>query len=53
VVTDPRLERVVSPLAAVPGVVVVALGGSRASGTAVATPDHDLGLARGLLAAVG
>jgi predicted nucleotidyltransferase len=41
---DPLLERVSSDLAAVPGVVAVALGGSRASGAAHSSSDYDLGL---------
>ena len=41
---DPLLERVSAVLAAVPGVVAVALGGSRATGAAHATSDYDIGL---------
>jgi hypothetical protein len=41
---DPLLEHFVSALAAVPGVVAVALGGSRATGAAHASSDTDIGL---------
>jgi len=41
---DPLLERVSPVLAAVPGVVAVVLGGSRASGAAHSSSDYDLGL---------
>ena len=41
---DPLLKRIVSPLAEVPGIVGVVLGGSRARGTATEASDYDLGL---------
>ena len=41
---DPLLERVLTALAAVPGVVSVVLGGSRAAGAAHASSDYDIGL---------
>jgi predicted nucleotidyltransferase len=41
---DPLLERVAPALAAVPGVVTVSLGGSRATGAAHASSDYDIGL---------
>src|SRR5277367_2781275 len=41
---DPLLERVSAALATVPGVVAVALGGSRATGAAHASSDTDIGL---------
>jgi hypothetical protein len=41
---DPLLERLSPVLAAVPGVVAVALGGSRASGAAHTGSDYDVGL---------
>jgi predicted nucleotidyltransferase len=41
---DPLLECVAPVLAAVPGVVAIALGGSRARGNAHAASDYDLGL---------
>jgi hypothetical protein len=41
---DPLLERVTPLLAEVPGIVAIALGGSRARGTANAASDYDLGL---------
>jgi hypothetical protein len=41
---DPLLERISPALAAVPGVVAVSLGGSRASGAAHASSDYDIGL---------
>jgi hypothetical protein len=43
-IADPLLECVSPALAAVPGVVAVALGGSRATGAAHAASDHDVGL---------
>lgn len=44
VMPDPVLERISPILAAVPGVVAVALGGSRATGRAHADSDYDIGL---------
>jgi predicted nucleotidyltransferase len=41
---DPVLERVSAALAAVPGVVAVALGGSRATGAEHSASDYDIGL---------
>lgn len=41
---DPLLERVAPVLAAVPGVVAIVLGGSRARGAAHSASDYDLGL---------
>jgi hypothetical protein len=41
---DPLLDRVTPVLAAVPGVVALVLGGSRASGAAHSASDYDLGL---------
>src|ERR1700722_7480194 len=41
---DSLLERVSPPLAVVPGVVAVVLGGSRATGAAHASSDYDIGL---------
>ena len=41
---DPLLVRVSPALAAIPGVVAVALGGSRATGAALASSDYDIGL---------
>jgi hypothetical protein len=41
---DPLLEHFVPALAAVPGVVAIALGGSRATGAAHASSDTDIGL---------
>jgi hypothetical protein len=41
---DPLPDRVSAALAAVPGVVAVALGGSRATGAAHAASDYDIGL---------
>jgi hypothetical protein len=41
---DPLLERVSPVLAAVPGVIALVLGGSRASGAAHSSSDYDLGL---------
>jgi predicted nucleotidyltransferase len=38
------LRRLVAALSGVPGVEAIALGGSRARGTAVATSDYDIGL---------
>jgi predicted nucleotidyltransferase len=38
------LRRLVAALSSVPGVEAIALGGSRARGTAVATSDYDIGL---------
>jgi hypothetical protein len=40
---DPLLERVSPVLAAVPGVVAVVLGGSRATGAAHSASDYDIG----------
>lgn len=42
--TDPILARLTPVVAAAPGVAAVALGGSRARGTATETSDYDLGL---------
>src|ERR1700759_3676443 len=42
--TDAILQRIVPVLAAVPGVAAIALGGSRARGTATDTSDYDIGL---------
>jgi predicted nucleotidyltransferase len=42
--TDPILNRIVPTLATVPGVAAIALGGSRARGTATASSDYDIGL---------
>src|SRR6185312_2244525 len=42
--TDPILNRIVPALATVPGVAAIALGGSRARGTATASSDYDIGL---------
>ena len=42
--SDPILSRIVPALAAVPGVAAIALGGSRARGTAIETSDYDVGL---------
>jgi hypothetical protein len=42
--SDPLLERVSAALVAVPGVVSVVLGGSRATGAAHASSDTDIGL---------
>jgi predicted nucleotidyltransferase len=42
--TDPILNRIVPTLATVPGVAAIALGGSRARGTATANSDYDIGL---------
>ncbi|MGY4568681.1 nucleotidyltransferase domain-containing protein [Bradyrhizobium sp. USDA 3256] len=41
---DPLLARIISVLAAVPGVAAIVLGGSRARGTAHDTSDTDIGL---------
>ena len=41
---DPVLERISAALAAVPGVVAVALGGSRATGAEHSASDYDIGL---------
>jgi predicted nucleotidyltransferase len=41
---DPLLERLTPVLAAVPGVPAVALGGSRARGSAHVALDYDIGL---------
>jgi hypothetical protein len=41
---DPLLQRIVPVLAGVPGVAAIALGGSRARGTATETSDYDVGL---------
>jgi hypothetical protein len=41
---DPLPDRVSAALAAVPGVVAVALGSSRATGAAHAASDYDIGL---------
>jgi len=41
---DPILSRIVGALAEVPGVAAIALGGSRARGTAHETSDYDIGL---------
>ena len=41
---EPLLDRVTPVLAAVPGVVAIVLGGSRASGAAHSGSDYDLGL---------
>jgi hypothetical protein len=41
---DPLLQRIVPALAQVPGVAAVALGGSRARGTATNASDYDIGL---------
>jgi hypothetical protein len=42
--SDPLLERIVPTLAEVPGIEAVALGGSRARGTAHNASDYDIGL---------
>jgi predicted nucleotidyltransferase len=42
--SDPILRRIVPVLAGVPGVTAIALGGSRARGTATETSDYDIGL---------
>ena len=41
---DPLLQRIVPALAEVPGIAAIALGGSRARGTATETSDYDIGL---------
>ncbi len=41
---DPILQRMVPAIAEVPGVAAIALGGSRARGTATETSDYDIGL---------
>src|SRR5215470_3925715 len=41
---DPILQRIVPALAEVPGINAIALGGSRARGTATDTSDYDIGL---------
>lgn len=41
---DPLLQRMVPVLAEVPGMGAIALGGSRARGTATETSDYDIGL---------
>jgi len=41
---DPILSRLVPVLAEVPGVAAIALGGSRARGTAIESSDYDIGL---------
>jgi hypothetical protein len=41
---DPILQRIVPVLAEVPGVAAIALGGSRARGTATDASDYDVGL---------
>src|ERR1700757_927133 len=41
---DIVLQRIVPALAEVPGIAAVALGGSRARGTATETSDYDIGL---------
>jgi nucleotidyltransferase-like protein len=41
---DPILSRIVPVLAGVPGIAAIALGGSRARGTATETSDYDIGL---------
>jgi len=42
--SDPILHRIVPVLAEVPGIAAIALGGSRARGTATAASDYDIGL---------
>jgi predicted nucleotidyltransferase len=42
--TDPLLARIVPRLADVSGVAAIALGGSRARGTATEASDYDIGL---------
>jgi hypothetical protein len=42
--SDPTLERITPILASVPGIAAVALGGSRARGTATHASDTDIGL---------
>jgi predicted nucleotidyltransferase len=41
---EPLLQRLIAPLSKVRGLVAIALGGSRARGTAHATSDYDIGL---------
>jgi hypothetical protein len=41
---DQILQRIVNVVAEVPGVAAIALGGSRARGTATETSDYDIGL---------
>ena len=41
---DPHLTRIVGTLATIPGIKAIALGGSRARGTAHDGSDHDIGL---------
>jgi nucleotidyltransferase-like protein len=41
---DPILNRIVPALAGVPGITAIALGGSRARGTATEASDYDIGL---------
>src|ERR1700745_4348386 len=41
---DRLLQRIVPVLAEVPGIAAIALGGSRARGTATEASDYDLGL---------
>ncbi|MGO9419773.1 nucleotidyltransferase domain-containing protein [Roseiarcus sp.] len=43
-ISDPLLTRIVPRIADVPGVVAIALGGSRARGAATDASDYDLGL---------
>jgi predicted nucleotidyltransferase len=43
-VTDPMLTRITPRLGEVPGIAGIALGGSRARGTASPTSDYDIGL---------
>src|SRR5580692_8151413 len=40
----PLLQRIVPAVADVPGIAAIALGGSRARGTATETSDYDIGL---------
>jgi len=42
--SDPLLTRIVDALCAVPGITAIALGGSRARGTALEASDYDIGL---------
>jgi hypothetical protein len=42
--SDPLLSRLLPALADVPGIAAIALGGSRARGTATENSDHDIGL---------
>src|SRR5215472_12550428 len=41
---DPILQRIVPVLAEVPGIAAIALGGSRARGTATENSDYDIGI---------